>query len=106
MEKTKVVQIGGLRDNRMKSYNDKELIWTSEFESLGITFKINEMKDITEINMDKKLIEINKLMALWLPRNLTPYCKITIFKSLMLSKITHILLSLPSPKLSSIKQLS
>ena len=38
-------------------------------------------------------------MALWLPRNLTPYVKIT----LMLSKITHILLSLPIPKLSSIK---
>ena len=36
----------GLRDNRMKSYNNKELIWTSEFESLGITFKVNGMKQI------------------------------------------------------------
>ena len=97
------MQIGGLRDNRMKSYNSKELIWTSEFGSLGITFKGNEMKDITEINMDKKLLEIDKLMALWLPRNLTPYGKITLFKSLMLYKITHILLSLPSSKFSSIK---
>ena len=45
-----------------------------------------------------KLTEIDKIMALWLPRNLTPYGKITLFKSLMLSKITHILLSLLSPK--------
>ena len=41
VEKTKIIQIGGLRDSRMKSYNNKELIWTSEFESLGITFKVN-----------------------------------------------------------------
>ena len=53
VEKTKNIQIGGLRDNRMKSYNNKELIWTSEFESLGITFRVNGMKDITEMNMEK-----------------------------------------------------
>ena len=44
-------------------------------------------------------------MALWLPRNLTPHGKITLFKSVMLFKITHILLSLPSPKHSAIKKL-
>ena len=31
VEKTRNIQIWGLRDNRMKSYNNKELIWTSEF---------------------------------------------------------------------------
>ena len=60
------------------------------------------MKDITEMNMDKKLTEIDKLMDLWLPRNLTPYGKITLLKSLVLSEITHILLSLSSQKPSNI----
>ena len=54
LEKTKTIQVGGLRDNRMKLYNNKELIWASEFESLGITFKVNAM-DITETNMKKKV---------------------------------------------------
>ena len=40
--------------------------------------RVNGMKDITETNMEKKLIEIDKIMALWLPRNLTPYGKITL----------------------------
>ena len=39
----------------MKSYNNKELIWSLEFESLGITFKVNGMKDIVETNMKKKV---------------------------------------------------
>ena len=60
MEKTKIIQTWGLRDNRIKSYNNKELMWTSEFESLRITLKMNGGKDITEINMEKKLIEIEK----------------------------------------------
>ena len=79
MEKNKTIQIEGLRDNRRKSYNGKELIWTSEFESLGITFQLNGMKDITEIHIEKKLVGIDKMMALWLSRNLTPYGKITLF---------------------------
>ena len=58
-----------------------------------------------ETNMEKRFIEIDTIMALWLPRNLTPHGKITLFKSLMLSKITHILLSLPSPKHSTIKKI-
>ena len=42
-------------------------------------------------------------MALWLPRNLTPYSEIILFKSRMLSKIPHILLSHCSLKLPTIK---
>ena len=53
--KKKIIQIGGLKDNRIKSYNNKELIWASELESLGITFKVNGMKDITETNMEKNV---------------------------------------------------
>ena len=38
-------------------------------------------------------------------RKLTPYGEVTIVKSLLLSKITHILLSLPSPKAQTIKRI-
>ena len=55
---------GLLRDNRMKSYYDKELIWASEFESLGITFKVKEMKDIIEMNMESLLENVKELGGL------------------------------------------
>ena len=38
-----------------------------------------------------------ELIKIWSTRNLTPYGKVTIIKSLLISKITHMLLSLPSP---------
>ena len=62
--KKQIIQIGGLRDNGMKSYYDKELIWASEFESLGITFKVKEMKDITEMNMESLLENVKELGGL------------------------------------------
>ena len=37
------------------------------------------------------------MLSVWSTRNLTPYGKVVILKSLIFSKITHILLSLPKP---------
>ena len=48
---------------------------------------------------------IKKLIRTWSCRQLTHYGKVTIVKSLLLSKITHILLSLPSPSLEILKQI-
>ena len=54
----------------------------------------------------RKLGEIKKLIRVWQNGNKTPYSKVTIIKSLLLSKITHMLLSLPSPNFLSIKELN
>ena len=48
-----------------------------------------------------KIGEIQKLMCIWNARNLTPYGKSVIVKSVLISKITHVLLSLPSPSSST-----
>ena len=37
----------------MKSYNNKKLILTSDFELLGSALKVNQMKETLEINMGK-----------------------------------------------------
>ena len=58
----------------------------------------NNMGEITTTNIEKKIIDIKKLIKLWQARKLSPYGKVTVIKSLFLSKITHLLLSLPSPK--------
>ena len=96
-EKTKVVKLGGWRDNGVILCPDLNLDWTQEFTSLGIKYNINNFNKIADIDIEIKIEEIKKLIGLWNARNLTPYGKIIIIKSLLISKITHILLSLPSP---------
>ena len=96
-EKTKVIKIGGWGDNRTILCKDLKLEWTQEFVSLGITYNIDKFDDITDLNINLKKIEIQKLIAIWNARFLTPFGKITVVKSLLISKIIHVLLSLPSP---------
>ena len=70
---------------------------THTFEVLGIHYDTFKLNDITSLNIDLKIAEIKNLIRIWSTRRLTPYGKVTIVKSLLLSKTTHILLSLPSP---------
>ena len=59
-------------------------------------YDINELNKITELSLRPKLIEIQNLCTIWQLRNLILIVKIDIIKSLMISKIIHILLSLAS----------
>ena len=104
-EKTKVAKIGGWGDSSSNLCEDLALDWTQEFTSLGIIYNIDKIEQITDFNIEKKTIEIQKLIYLWNSRNLTPYGKITIIKSLLISKITHVLLSLPSPNPKTLEKL-
>ena len=104
-DKTKVIKIGGSRDRRIPWEGQFGLKWTHSFEVLGIQYDVFRLNELTEINLDLKIEKIKKLIRTWSIRNLTPYGKVTIVKSLLLSKITHILLSLPSPKPTTIKKI-
>ena len=97
VEKTKAIKFGMPRDGRINICQDLNLIWTSEFISLGINYNILELENITELNLEPKILEMEKLTSIWRCRNLTLIGKITIIKTLMISKIIHILLSLPKP---------
>ena len=70
---------------------------TTEVEVLGIKYRIDNMESITDDNITVKISDIKKLIAIWNTTTLTPYGKVVITKSLLISKITHILLSLPTP---------
>ena len=78
IEKTKIINIGVWGDSRSIFHKEKNLIWTTEFTSLGITFNTVNINRITEINLDIKMNEICKLIKVWTPRLLTPllisYC--------------------------------
>ena len=82
--KTKVVQLGGLGDNRVELCKDLKLLWTNEFTALGITYDVQNMKNITDYNIESKMKEINRLILTWSGRNITPLGKIIITKSLLI----------------------
>ena len=105
-EKTHVVKIGASRGSSIPWQGKFGFKWSTTFEILGIYYDVNRMNEITDLNINRKLGEIKKLTRVWQSRNLTPYGKVTIIKSLLLSKITHMLLSLPSPNFFSIKELN
>ena len=95
-DKTNVVKLGATRGRSIPWQGKFGFKWATTFEILGIHYDINHMNEITEINILKNLCKIKKLIRIWQCQNLTPYRKVTIIKSLLLSKITHMLLSLPS----------
>ena len=63
------------------------------------------MGEITELNVFRKIGEIKKLIRTWQSSNLTRYGKVTIIKSLLTSRITYMLLSLPNPNFLCIKEI-
>ena len=104
-DKTKVVKIGALRDRSIHWQGKYGFEWTSSFEILGIVFNIKDVVNITKLNIYRKMGEVKKLIRIWQSRNLIPYGKITIINSLLMSKFTQMLLSLPSPSSALLKEL-
>ena len=104
-DKTSVIKRGALRGRSMSWEGKFGLKWTSVFEVLGVKYDIDKMETITDDNISLKLSEIKQLISIWSSRALTPYGKGVIIKSLLMSKITHMLLSLPTPSESSFAQL-
>ena len=104
-EKTKVIKIGAYRGRSIPWEGKFGLTWTTSFEVLGVKYNINTMGEITELNLQSKKVEIKKLIAVWSSRRLTPYGKVVIIKSLLYSKFTHLLLSLPSQKPQTLNEL-
>ena len=82
---------------------DIKLEWVRDFKLLGINFDNNLAK--MESNFSIKLEEIDKLLACWIYRYITPYGKISIIKSLALSKLSLVALVIPNPSKQMFKQI-
>ena len=63
VDKTKVMKFGRNRDSSDILYQDLNLIWTNNFISLGISYDVTDLNNITCLNIQPKLMEI-KLMCL------------------------------------------
>ena len=67
------------------------------FTVLGVVFSTDVLEIVT-ISFENKLNEMKKVLNAWSRRNLTPFGRITVIKSLVISEITHLLRNLPDPE--------
>ena len=105
-EKTKIVKLGATRGGSIPWQGKFGFKWADDFVILGIHYNMKKLHEITDLNIQRKMGEIQKLIRIWSTRNLTPYGKVVIIKTLLMSKVTHMLLSLPSPSVLRIKELN
>ena len=95
--KTKAIWIGSKKFSKDVYHHRIKLDWTQEnFTLLGIKFTLN-LDDMVDINYNDKISQISNEIKIWNKRNLTPVGKITIIKSLFLSKLNHLFASIPNP---------
>ena len=89
--------IGRKKHSKWKLNINSNFKWgVSEFKLLGIWFSVDLMK-IPSINYSLTLDDAKKLILNWKKRNLTPFGKITILKTFILSRFNHLFGSIPSP---------
>ena len=104
-DKTQIAWIGSSRNSNVRYMRDKNFIWDpGSFKVLGIHFSVNT-NEITNINFIGKLEEVKKEIGRWNKRNMTPLGKITIIKTLIVSKLTHLFINLPDPPPRFLKEL-
>ena len=97
IKKTKVIRTGNIRESDRIYCRENNLDWVSSFISLGISYNVLDMSNITKLNIEEKIPQIKQLIQNWSSRKITPIGRVTVCKSLIISKITHILISLPTP---------
>ena len=77
------------------------LKWTTTFKLLGIFFDV-DLTNIPKINYVKKLVKIKNIINHWKKRLLG---RISIIKSLLISQLNHLFISLPMPSVNYLKNL-
>ena len=91
--KCKAVWIGAKRFCKDKLCTEFKLIWSNNFSLLGVDFD-SDLANM-DTNFNKKMDDIQKLYNSWLYRHLSPFGRISVIKSLALSKLSHVVLVCP-----------
>ena len=96
-DKTKALWVGAMCKSEKKMCKEYNLDWDQKpLTILGVTFTA-EVFDIWDYNIEDILHKVNSLINIWSKRKLTLPGKITVIKSLILSKFNHLFLALPNP---------
>ena len=105
VSKTQLVWIGSKKYSSTKLCEDMNFQWLHKFKLLGIDFDV-DLSNIPKLNYDKKLVKIKHIISQWNKRHITPIGRITLIKSLLISQLNHLFISLPSPSNAFIKNLN
>lgn len=104
--KTRAVWIGSKKFSGETFNHRLKLDWTqNDFTNLGIKFSCN-IDTIVEINFREKIKGIEKEMKQWSKRVLTPFGRITVLKTIIISKLNHLFIALPNPDTTVIDKLN
>ena len=96
-EKTKLIWIGSEVTSLKKLNVTHNLHWgDTNFTLLGIKFSC-DLTNLPKLNYQNTLDSAKKVLKCWKPRYLTPMGKITVIKTLILSKFTHLFMLIPTP---------
>ena len=103
-DKTKLIWIGKKRHSKDKINTMCNLAWgATDFNLLGINFS-TDLQQITEPNFSPTIKSIKKMLHVWHQRYLTPIGKIAVIKTLAISKLNHLFISVPSPNKHILKE--
>ena len=97
LSKTKAIWIGSNRYKQNGICYDLGLDWVHEFVALGIKYNVQDLNNIIPLNCTDKLVEIDRSLANWNRRNLILLGRVTVVKSLALSRIVIFFIALPTP---------
>ena len=104
-EKTRALWFVSMSMSKKKKYHKHDLNREQKpLKILGVTFTA-DVSNVWEYNAEDIINKINILINNWSKRKLTLPGKITLMKSLMLAKFTHLFLALPNPPRELIKML-
>ena len=106
-QKTKAIWIGKNKDRKDYIQVNDELEWVfyGYFRYLGIDFS-HDLQNMVKHNFTEKIEQIRAQMSLWLKRSLTVLGRITVVKSLLVSKLNYLFLSLPNPPDEIMKEIN
>ena len=93
-DKTQDVWIGSKKNSKVRFLRDMNFCWNPGiFQVLGIKFS-TDTTQISSIKFEGKISEIRKILNNWGRRQITPRGKITVVKTLVLPKLTHLFVHL------------
>ena len=97
VDKTRALWIGSLSNSEKTLCDEYPLDWSQEpLKALGVVFS-PLVFNIWDLNSQEVLLKVQNILNQWSRRKLTLIGRITVIKSLALSKFVHLFISLPAP---------
>ena len=106
VDKTKAIWIGSMTKSNLKLCKEYELDWNQgPIKILGVTFT-PEVFNIWDHNSAELIRKVENTLKNWAKRKITLLGKITVIKSIAISKFVHLFLALPNPPDNLVKSLN